>query len=218
MRILFVHPNYHSGGAEIAGKWSPAWVAYLAGYLKTHGYTEYVFVDAMTDDTSDEDLRRIFAEAQPDIIACTAVTPAIYKAEQTLKIAKEACPNAVTLLGGIHATFMFQQVLTEAPWIDAIVRGEGEAVVLEVVRAVDEGRWESGRQDIKGIAYIEDDKVVATPRRAHHPRRGLHHPRLGRAGLEEIHLHPHGRAGGHPQHGPRLPLHLQLLLPVEVLA
>ncbi len=29
MRILLVHPNYHSGGAEIAGNWPPAWAAYL---------------------------------------------------------------------------------------------------------------------------------------------------------------------------------------------
>jgi hypothetical protein len=31
MRILLIHPNYHSGGAEIAGNWPPAWVAYLTG-------------------------------------------------------------------------------------------------------------------------------------------------------------------------------------------
>ncbi|WP_373506596.1 hypothetical protein [Thiocapsa sp.] len=35
MRILFIHPNYHSGGAEIAGNWPPTWVAYLTGALKT---------------------------------------------------------------------------------------------------------------------------------------------------------------------------------------
>jgi anaerobic magnesium-protoporphyrin IX monomethyl ester cyclase len=39
MRILLVHPNYHSGGAEIAGNWPPAWVAYLTGSLKQAGYT-----------------------------------------------------------------------------------------------------------------------------------------------------------------------------------
>jgi sterol desaturase/sphingolipid hydroxylase (fatty acid hydroxylase superfamily) len=39
MRILLMHPNYHSGGAEIAGNWPPAWVAYLTGYLKAGGYT-----------------------------------------------------------------------------------------------------------------------------------------------------------------------------------
>ena len=39
MRILLLHPNYHSGGAEIAGNWPPAWVAYLAGALKKAGYS-----------------------------------------------------------------------------------------------------------------------------------------------------------------------------------
>jgi len=33
-----IHTNYHSGGAEIAGNWPPAWVAYLTGYLKAAGY------------------------------------------------------------------------------------------------------------------------------------------------------------------------------------
>jgi anaerobic magnesium-protoporphyrin IX monomethyl ester cyclase len=37
---LLIHPNYHSGGAEIAGNWPPAWVAYLTGYLKAGGYTD----------------------------------------------------------------------------------------------------------------------------------------------------------------------------------
>jgi hypothetical protein len=25
MRIVLIHPNYHSGGAEIAGNWPPEW-------------------------------------------------------------------------------------------------------------------------------------------------------------------------------------------------
>jgi hypothetical protein len=56
MRIVLVHPNYHSGGAEIAGNWPPAWVAYLAGHLKDAGFTDIHFIDAMTNDLSDEDL------------------------------------------------------------------------------------------------------------------------------------------------------------------
>lgn len=39
MQIVFVHPNYRSGGAEIAGSWPPAWVAYLAGHLRKAGFT-----------------------------------------------------------------------------------------------------------------------------------------------------------------------------------
>ncbi|ALK09761.1 magnesium-protoporphyrin IX monomethyl ester anaerobic oxidative cyclase [Blastochloris viridis] len=162
MRIVLVHPNYHSGGAEIAGKWSPAWVAYLAGYLKAGGYSDIRFIDAMTDDLSEDELRAELAKEKPDIVGTTAITPAIYKAERVLQIAKEVHPNVVTVLGGIHGTFMYQQVLFEAPWIDAVVRGEGEAVMLNLARAVDEKRWPDCRGQVAGIAYSEGSKVIAT--------------------------------------------------------
>ena len=163
MRVLLMHPNYHSGGAEIAGNWPPAWVAYLTGYLKAGGYTDVIFVDAMTHHLDDEQVRAKIAELQPDIVGCTAITPAIYKAERLLQIAKEVNPGVVTVLGGIHGTFMYPQVLKEAPWIDAVVRGEGEQVFLNFVRCVDEGRWPMDRARVNGIAYAEaDGSVVAT--------------------------------------------------------
>jgi anaerobic magnesium-protoporphyrin IX monomethyl ester cyclase len=167
MRVLLIHPNYHSGGAEIAGNWPPAWVAYLTGYLKAGGYTDVHFVDAMTHHLDDEAVRARIAELQPDIVGCTAITPAIYKAEGLLKIAKEVNPAIVTVLGGIHGTFMYPQVLKEAPWIDAVVRGEGEQVFLNFVRAVDDGSWARDRSTVHGVAYLSQDSgadgmVVAT--------------------------------------------------------
>ena len=163
MRVLLIHPNYHSGGAEIAGNWPPAWVAYLTGYLKAGGYTDITFVDAMTHHLSDEQVRARIAELQPDIVGCTAITPAIYKAERLLAIAKEVKPDTVTVLGGIHGTFMYPQVLREAPWIDAVVRGEGEQVFLNLVRAVDDGTWARDRMGVRGIAFAADGKVHTTP-------------------------------------------------------
>ncbi|SDH84247.1 magnesium-protoporphyrin IX monomethyl ester anaerobic oxidative cyclase [Roseospirillum parvum] len=162
MRIVLVQPNYHSGGAEVAGNWSPAWVAYLAGYLKARGFDDIRFIDAMTDDMSEEQLRAALAKEKPDIVGTTANTPAIYKAERVLEIAKEMFPDAVTVLGGIHATFMHHQVLHEAPWTDVIVRGEGEAVFYNLVRAVSEGAWPDSRGQIKGIAFREGEKVTTT--------------------------------------------------------
>lgn len=162
MRILLIHPNYHSGGAEIAGNWPPAWVAYLTGYLKAGGYHDVVFVDAMTHHLSDAEVRARIAQIEPDIVGCTAITPAIYKAERLLQVAKEVNPAIVTVLGGIHGTFMYPQVLKEAPWIDAIVRGEGEQVFLNFVQAVDTGRWAQDRHSVRGIAFLADGQVMAT--------------------------------------------------------
>jgi anaerobic magnesium-protoporphyrin IX monomethyl ester cyclase len=167
MRILFIHPNYHSGGAEIAGNWPPAWVAYLTGYLKAAGYTDVHFVDAMTHHLSDDQVRERITAIQPDVVGCTAITPAIYKAERLLQVAKEVNPAIVTVLGGIHGTFMYPQVLKEAPWIDAVVRGEGEQVFLNLVRAIDDGSFAANPHGVHGIAFLDKatggTQVVATP-------------------------------------------------------
>ena len=163
MRIALVHPNYHSGGAEIAGNWPPAWVAYIGGALKAAGFADVIFIDAMTRHLTDEQLRDELAEAKPDIVGATAITPSIYKAERVLEIAREVVPDALLMIGGVHPTFMFKQVLSEAPQIDAVVRGEGEEIVVELVRAFAEGRWPADRKKIKGIAYREGEEIVATP-------------------------------------------------------
>ena len=162
MRILFVHPNYHSGGAEIAGTWSSAWVAYLTGHLRRAGFDDIHFIDAMTDDLSDEDLKARLATIRPDVVGVTAITPSIYAAENVLKSAAEVVPEAVRVLGGVHATFMFKQVLSEAPWIDVIVRGEGEEICTALMEAIRDGNWPTARKNIKGLAFWEGENIIAT--------------------------------------------------------
>src|SRR6056297_1822381 len=159
MRIVLIHPNYHSGGAEIAGSWPPAWVAYLAGHLRDAGYDDVQFIDAMTNHIDDDTLRTRLRELQPDVIGVTAITPSIYVAENILKLAQEEVPGALRVLGGVHATFMYKQVFSEAPWVDVIVRGEGEEIFLNLIRAVDQGEWPAARGAIKGLAYLAGDTI-----------------------------------------------------------
>jgi anaerobic magnesium-protoporphyrin IX monomethyl ester cyclase len=163
MRIVLIHPNYHSGGAEIAGNWPPAWAAYLAGALKAAGYTDVTFIDAMTEDLTDEAIAERIAAAKPDVVGASAITPSIYKAERALALARQVAPQAVTILGGVHATFMYKQVLTEAPHVDVIVRGESEEILVNLVRAIDEGRWPQDRSTIQGLAFRDGPRIVATP-------------------------------------------------------
>jgi anaerobic magnesium-protoporphyrin IX monomethyl ester cyclase len=116
----------------------------------------------MTNHLEDEALAERMRALQPDVIGVTAITPSIYKAERVLQIAQETVPDAVRVLGGVHATFMFKQVLSEAPWIDVIVRGEGEEIFVELIRAIDEGRWPEDRRKIKGLAFTDGGEIVAT--------------------------------------------------------
>ena len=163
MRILFVHPNYRSGGAEIAGTWPPAWVAYLTGHLRQAGFDDIHFIDAMTDNIPDEELARKIAACAPDVVGVTSITPSIYRAEEVLRIASEVVPQAVRVLGGVHATFMYKQVLSEAPWVDVIVRGEGEEICTALMSAIRDGRWPADRRAIHGLAFRDGGEIVATP-------------------------------------------------------
>lgn len=79
MRILLIQPNYHSGGAEIAGNWPPSWVPYVGGALKTAGFTEVRFIDAMSNHIEDAELAIQIQEYQPDVVLATAITPMIYR-------------------------------------------------------------------------------------------------------------------------------------------
>ncbi len=171
MRILMIQPNYHAGGAEIAGNWPPSWAPYIGGALKKAGYTNVRFLDAMAYDIPDDMLGQIIEQDQPDVIMVTAITPMIYKAQNTLKIAREKRPQARLILGGIHPTFMYGQIFNEAPWTDYIVRGEGEEIIVNLLRSIEAGADLKERRDIKGIAYVEHGQVVATP--AHPPIRDL---------------------------------------------
>ncbi len=171
MRILMIQPNYHSGGAEIAGNWPPSWVPYVGGALKTAGFTEVKFIDAMTNDIADDQLAALIRDYQPDVVLATAITPMIYKSQETLRIVRAVCPNAKTIMGGVHPTYMYREVLSEAPWVDYIIRGEGEEITVNLLRSIDNGTDETDRREILGIAFLEAGKIVATP--AHPPIKDL---------------------------------------------
>ncbi|KQB95786.1 hypothetical protein AL073_13950 [Loktanella sp. 1ANDIMAR09] len=99
-------------------------IAERAVSLRRVGFDGIHFIDAMTNDYSDQVLAEKIAALQPGVVGVTAITPSIYKAEQVQRIAQEHAPGALHVLGGVHATFMYKQVLSEAPWVDVIVRGE----------------------------------------------------------------------------------------------
>ncbi len=65
-------------------------------------------------------------------------------------------------MGGHFPSLSYQQTLDIIPELDSVVRFEGEATLVELADAVSTGRdW----RDIQGIAYVRDQKTIATPAR-----------------------------------------------------
>jgi radical SAM superfamily enzyme YgiQ (UPF0313 family) len=79
-----------------------------------------------------------------------------------VKIAKEACPNCITIAGGPHVTFWDDKALEECPELDIIVRREGENTLLELVQRIEAGR---NYYDVIGTTCRKDEKIVRNPDR-----------------------------------------------------
>jgi radical SAM superfamily enzyme YgiQ (UPF0313 family) len=75
----------------------------------------------------------------------------------------QAVPRPIIVAGGLHPTYCDENVL-ETSEVDVVVRGEGEVVIRELLRAIASG---SPLDDIHGLAFKRDGRIIRTPDR--HP-------------------------------------------------
>jgi anaerobic magnesium-protoporphyrin IX monomethyl ester cyclase len=136
----------------------PLGIAYLAAALEGEEHAVKI-VDAQALGLSVSQIKREIEKSQPELVGVTSTTPTIYEALAVIKAAKEACPNAFTVLGGPHASFLPFETLRECGHLDAVCIGEGEETILDLVRAI---RRKEGLSNVKGIAYRSGDSTART--------------------------------------------------------
>lgn len=162
-RVALVTPPYHSGVVETAGSWPNAAFVYIAGALREAGF-EPVIYDAMTANHDSDAIARELERIRPDMVLTTAYTSSYPKAIELLRLAKQTLPGVVTGIGGVHAHFMYEEVLQrDGDAVDLVFRGEGERTVPEAIACLNAG---DDLAKVRGLAFRAGDGVVATPVRA----------------------------------------------------
>lgn len=80
-------------------------------------------------------------------------------ASRILRVCKNFDSSLITLIGGPHVSFTANQVIEEAPWIDIVVRGEGEQTLVDLLNS-----WAVGRDlaQVPGIAYRRNGDITLT--------------------------------------------------------
>lgn len=73
-----------------------------------------------------------------------------------LQICKELNEKAITIIGGVHVTFLDMECI-KSPYVDIVVRGEGEWTFLDLVRAFEDN---SDLTNIKGITFKKNNEIV----------------------------------------------------------
>jgi anaerobic magnesium-protoporphyrin IX monomethyl ester cyclase len=109
------------------------------------------------------DIRARIEAFRPDVVATTAYTASVVDAVKLLSFAKEIDPRTVTVLGNVHATFCYEEILTaDHAAVDYIVRGEGEETLPELLDCLNAG---DDPQKVTGLAFWRDGGVAVTPKR-----------------------------------------------------
>ena len=163
-KVMLMTPPYHCGMVESAGVWMPLGLTYLAGSLRAAGFDPVIY-DAMSLFHDLDQIEDTIADAAPDVIATTAYTATVGAATEVLRVAKEVVPGVLTVMGGIHPTFMASEVLGSGA-VDYVVRGEGETSFPELLTCLNERR---SPEKVRGISYrTSNGHVIHTASRALH--------------------------------------------------
>jgi len=152
-------PTYNQGGeiklTESASP--PLGLLYLSAMLEKENF-EVKVVDVY--DFTFREIEKVIVEERPDILGIPCFTETRVAALRLAKLVKKINKKTIVVLGGAHATFFPEQILSNCPEVDFLVLGEGEFVFLELVKLLSSNK---PVVNLHGIAFRENDRIKILP-------------------------------------------------------
>ena len=159
--LLISPPRFYGEGhniwKEIDSNFPPLGLASIASYVRSQSYTVEIIdstIVAPTTSLFESYFTNHYVSRFAHIryIGLTATTSTVKKAYRIAKICRDLYPESTIVFGGVHATFLPEEVLSQ-PFIDIVVAGEGELTMAELLTGQD-------RNNIKGIVYKSENQGI----------------------------------------------------------
>ena len=165
MKVLLIdypwldRETHHYSVYSLFGPYPNPALAILGGALQHHGM-DFSIVDAKLDKlTLAETMEKVKA-IKPDIIGISAFTSDIYYANLFAGLIKEVMPDCKIVVGGPHSTVLPERTLHEFINIDIGVIGEGELVLIEIIKAIENG---FDLTKVGNIVYRAGNEIIKNP-------------------------------------------------------
>lgn len=133
---------------------APIGVGLLAAFLKLHGY-EVEIIDMFVEDYTPAELKKRIADFYPDVVAISAsFTESI---DIAMKIASMVKRNfdAIVMAGGVHTTFMPEEVLEKD--VDYVILNEGESTTIKLLEFLKAGCTQEQLDMLDSVGYKDED-------------------------------------------------------------
>lgn len=137
----------------------PLGIAYLHSYLEKCGHT--VENQFLNDYTYTDCARLIDAKVkdfEPEVVGFNILTNNRTSSFAAIEAIHQYNPEIRIVVGGIHATVMFDQIIRKYPFITVVI-GEGEITTGELMEKFSANM---SIDDVAGLAYFRNGKVVKT--------------------------------------------------------
>jgi len=175
MRVMLISPSITSYKKNLKRIIPPMSLGYLGAVIRgefsinildaaLEGYKNERAIDKelMVYGLEDSEIEQRIANFRPKVVGVTLpFSSQVNNSINICKIAKKNNSNIKTVVGGIHASVMYEDVL-ENKEIDFVVIGEGEKTLLELCRNIRDNKSIEG---IKGLSYKVNGKVLVTGKR-----------------------------------------------------
>ncbi len=157
MRILLVMPtpfeNGRLGLENVIWLSEPVALTAIGTAVSDEHEVEIMDLRLETEDA----LAKKLESFRPDLVGTTSMTTDVYQAKAVLRMTRQICPDALTVIGG-HAPTLQPREFDDA-YIDVIAQGEGELTFKELVARWDEQRSVQDRTfaGVDGVCYFDEN-------------------------------------------------------------
>ncbi len=142
----------------------PVGLIYLSNMLTLNGYAVEIIDLYLAPLSRAEFIDTLRALPQsPLLIGISSYTDSIQEAYKIAEVAKETFTETPIIFGGAHVSFMYCESMEECPAMDYCCRGEGEALMVELLEHLRFGFPQ--RPDILGLVYRDGEMVMVNPQR-----------------------------------------------------
>jgi radical SAM superfamily enzyme YgiQ (UPF0313 family) len=148
-----------TAGSQI-NYWQPLGTLYVAASILKAGH-EVKFLNGAF--RTHGDIIRKISQYSPDFVGIYSTTFGWKAAMQTAADIKDQLQDTFVTVGGPYPIALQEQCLETCKWIDAVVTGEGEFTVVEMLDRLSRGRSLTG---VQGVVFREGKKMINTLPRA----------------------------------------------------
>ena len=157
-RIIFINPPYeriapgYGFVKQITNRSPSLGLLHLASVVRQHGYVPEIIESDILDWDIDAVAAHVIAQ-RPKFVGITLFTVGVWGSVKIARKIKATLPETKIIVGGPHISSMGPDTIKRFSEFDIAVQGEGELILLELLKAYRESR---PVHEVRGVIYRDE--------------------------------------------------------------